>query len=102
MTNVAANHESREQTYPYTPHPPTSPASVYQTPVAEQRQVIASDFSPRITAPRMPSRGATTGVCSLLRSPTCRRSAALVLAVNPNLGLKPEAITCRHFATCCI
>ena len=65
--------------------------------VAEPRQVIASDFSPRKTErPKIESRGATTA--SITRAPVAA-SRLGVLCWNAFLGLKPEANTCRRSAT---
>ena len=65
--------------------------------VAEPRQAIASDFSPRKTQrPKIESRGATTE--GITRAPVAAPRLG-VLCWNAYLGLKPEAITCRRSAT---
>ena len=65
--------------------------------VAEQRQAIASDFSPRSRYPKeVSSRGATGG-----GERACHLSPLRGFNVCPPsyLGLKSEAITCRRSAT---
>jgi hypothetical protein len=59
--------------------------------VAEQRQVIASDFSPRSAVWRR-GESRSDGMC-LRGVCTCRRSAAYGCSLNSILGLKSEAIT---------